>query len=108
MAMTNYEKSRFRFSETFNNSDGKTSGSAFIGVIMGLIAGLTWIAIPVLLIAFDVVSAEVAIEIMKQTINLVWASAALLGARKIAGTLINKPASAPGPVNTNQNAQQPG
>ena len=86
MAMTSYEKSRFRFSETFNNSDGKTSGSAFVGVILGLIAGFTWIALPVLLIFFDVVDADVATEIMKQTINLVWASAALLGARKLAGS----------------------
>jgi F420-0:gamma-glutamyl ligase-like protein len=86
MAMGNFEKSEFRFSETFNNSDGKTSGSAFIGVILGLISAVTWIALPVLLIAFEVVDSEVAIEIMKQTINLVWASAALLGARKLAGS----------------------
>ena len=40
MAMMDYEKSKFRFSETFNNSDGKTSGSGFVGVIMGLVATL--------------------------------------------------------------------
>ena len=89
MAMTSYEKSRFRFSETFNNSDGKTSGSAFIGVVLGLIAGFTWVSLPVLLIFFDVVDSNVATEIMKQTINLVWASAALLGARKLAGSFKN-------------------
>jgi protein-S-isoprenylcysteine O-methyltransferase Ste14 len=32
-----YDKGKFRFSETFNNSDGKTSGSGFIGVITGLV-----------------------------------------------------------------------
>jgi len=32
MAM-GYNKSKFRFSETFNNSNGKTSGSGFVGVI---------------------------------------------------------------------------
>lgn len=89
MAMTSYEKSKFRFRETFNNTDGKTSGSAFIGVILGLIAAVTWIVIPALLILFDVVDSDVAIEIMKQTINLVWASAALLGARKLAGSFKN-------------------
>jgi len=89
MAMGDFEKSRFRFSETFNNSDGKTSGSAFIGVILGLISAFTWIVIPILLIFFEIVDSETAIEIMKETINLVWASAALLGARKLAGSFKN-------------------
>ena len=86
MAMGEYEKSRFRFSETFNNTDGKTSGSAFIGVILGLIAAFTWIALPVLLIFFDAVNSDTVTSMMQQTINLVWASAALLGARKLAGS----------------------
>ena len=84
MAMTNYEKSKFRFSETFNNINGKTSGSAFIGVILGLIAGITWITLPILLIIFNVFTSDVIIEMMKETINLVWASAMLLGVRKLA------------------------
>jgi len=44
MAMMDYEKSKFRFSETFNNSTGKTSGSGFIGVMMGLIAVIGFLA----------------------------------------------------------------
>ena len=44
MAMMDYEKSKFRFSETFNNSDGKTSGSGFIGVLIGLTAILGFVA----------------------------------------------------------------
>jgi len=89
MAMSDYDKSKFRFTETFNNSDGKTSGSGFIGVILGLIAATTWVVIPFLMIAFDIVDSSTAIEIMKQTINLVWASAALLGARKVSGMIRN-------------------
>ena len=39
------EKSKFVLSETFNNKDGKTSGSGFIGVILGLIAAVSIIAL---------------------------------------------------------------
>jgi len=44
MAMDNYQKSKFRFAETFNNSTGKTSGSGMIGVLMGLTAIFSFIA----------------------------------------------------------------
>lgn len=84
--MNDFHKSKFRLSETFNNSNGKTSGSAFIGVILGLVSAITWIVLPVLIILFNVIDSDIAIEIMKQTINLVWASVALLGARKVAGS----------------------
>lgn len=96
MAMGDFEKSEFRFSETFNNSDGKTSGSAFIGVILGLIAATTWVVLPALLIMFEPVDATTTIEIMKETINLVWASAALLGARKLAGSFKKNNSAEPG------------
>ena len=39
-----YDKSKFVFSETFNNKDGKTSGSGFIGVITGLVAAAAFVA----------------------------------------------------------------
>ncbi|NJO90814.1 MAG: hypothetical protein HC831_18995 [Chloroflexia bacterium] len=52
-----------------------------------MIAGLTWVVLPALMIIFEDVNSEATIEIMKETINLVWASAALLGARKLAGAL---------------------
>ena len=84
--MTNFEKSKFIFSETFINDNGKTSGSAFIGVILGLVATISWIAWPVLLIVFEAIDATIMIEVMKQTINLVWAAAMLLGARKVASS----------------------
>lgn len=81
-----FNKDKFVFHEFFTNESGKQSGSAFIGIILGLIAGFTWVALPITLIAFEAVDSTTAIEIMKQTINLVWASAALLGARKLAGS----------------------
>ena len=89
MAMSDYEKSKFRFSETFNNDNGKTSGSGFIGVILGLVAAITWLALPALLILFDAIDSATVIELVKQTINLVWASAALLGARKVATVFVD-------------------
>jgi hypothetical protein len=87
MAMEDFEKSKFRFSEVFNNTSGKTSGSAFLGIILGLIAGLTWVVLPALMIIFEDIDSETTLEIMKETINLVWASAGLLGIRKLAGSL---------------------
>lgn len=33
-----YNKNKFNFSEIFNNSDGKTSGSAFVGIVGSLIS----------------------------------------------------------------------
>lgn len=44
MAMDDYKKSKFVFSETFNNTDGKTSGSGFTGVILGLVVSISWLA----------------------------------------------------------------
>ena len=41
--MSMYEKGKFKFSETFNNSNGKTSGSGFAGIILSLIGGVGFI-----------------------------------------------------------------
>ena len=88
MAMSDYEKSRFRFSETFNNSDGKTSGSAFIGVILGLVVAASWPAgILGMYKGFDL---DVLEMFFKNTLALGGTSALLLGARKIVGAVINK------------------
>lgn len=83
--MAMYNKSKFRFSETFNNSrTGKTSGSGFIGVIMGIVAilgsvlGLIgwWLGKPESLDIFD------------KVLQLGLLSAALLGVRKFSGALM--------------------
>ena len=83
MAMMDYEKSKFRFSETFNNSDGKTSGSGFVGVIMGLIATLSFIAVVVgWYFGLDDV-----MEMAEKVLKLGGLSAILMGVRKVSGHL---------------------
>jgi len=83
MAMMDYEKSKFRFSETFNNSNGKTSGSGFVGVIMGLIATLSFIAIMVgWYLGLDDV-----MEMAEKVLKLGGLSAVLMGVRKVSSQL---------------------
>lgn len=84
--MTN-GKHKFVFSEVFNNADGKTSGSGFIGVYLGIIGGLAFIAAMV----GYFLGIENTVEVMKQTTFLIGAVTVLLGARKI--TTFNKPSS---------------
>jgi hypothetical protein len=78
-----FEKSKFRFSETFNNANGKTSGSGFIGVIFGIV---TAVAFFVLTISFALgFGGNDLVDIIKHTLSLGGISAMLLGARKVAG-----------------------
>ena len=79
MAMKDYEKSKFRFSETFNNSSGKTSGSGFIGVIMGLASTLGFVAG---LIGFFFGMEEMQI-VLKSSMDFGFIAAALMGVRKM-------------------------
>jgi len=95
-----YNKSKFRFSETFNNNDGKTSGSGFIGVWLGLIAGFGFVAGT---FGYFFGLADT-IEYLGLVLKLVGASAILLGARKIVGQIVEarkpeapKPAPEPDP-----------
>jgi len=78
-----YDKSKFKFSETFNNRDGKTSGSGFIGVILGLIGGFVILAG---VFAYFFHYAEV-LEFMSVGIKTVAISAGLMGTRKIVGQI---------------------
>jgi hypothetical protein len=84
MAMMDYEKSKFRFSETFNNSNGKTSGSGFVGVIMGLTATLAFIAG---VVGWYLQVSEV-MEFFEQVLKLGSLSALLMGVRKVSGNFI--------------------
>lgn len=78
--MTKFNSQKFVFHELFTNTNGKTSASGFIGVILGLIASAAfviamfgyWLNIPN------------TIEIMGQILKLVGASTVLLGIRKVA------------------------
>jgi uncharacterized membrane protein required for colicin V production len=83
MAMGEYEKSKFRFSETFSNSDGKTSGSAFVGVLLGLLAGIGFIAGTIgWYLKFDQV-----MDYLDQVLQLGFLAAALMGVRKVASLI---------------------
>lgn len=74
-------KHRFIFSEVFNNSDGKTSGSGFIGVIMGLVGCLAFIAA----IVGYFMQLPDTIPFMQQTIFFIGSATVLLGVRKFVG-----------------------
>jgi hypothetical protein len=81
MSSNEKDRSKFVFSETFNNKNGKSSGSGFIGVILGMltaasfIAGMTgwWLG------------KEGVIEILEIILKLGFLSGLLLGVRKVTG-----------------------
>jgi hypothetical protein len=75
---------KFHFRETFMNSDGKTSGSGFVGVMLSLVAGAAFIAI----IVGWFLKMPNCLEMMSKTLELLITSSALLGVRKIAPTLM--------------------
>ena len=86
MAMTDYQKSKFRLSETFNNHNGKTSGSGFVGVIMGLVAIVAFIAG----IVGWFLHYKDALDLLRIVLELAGLSIVLLGVRKAAGTVSAK------------------
>jgi hypothetical protein len=85
MAMSEYEKSKFRFSETFNNKDGKTSGSGFIGVLFGMTTVLCFVAGAIGLF-FKIPNI---MELVDASLQLGLLSGALLGLRKASGMFGN-------------------
>ena len=86
MAMSDYEKSKFRFSETFNNADGKTSGSGFIGVISSLVAIICFLgAVVGWLLGIPGVDI-----ILTQAILLFTIGGGLLASRKVVGGIQGK------------------
>jgi len=74
-------KHRFIFAEVFNNSDGKTSGSGFIGVVMGLVGCLAFVAA----IVGYFLQLPDTIPFMQQTIFFIGSATVLLGIRKYTG-----------------------
>ena len=82
-AVTN--KHKFVFSEVFNNKDGKTSGSGFIGVLMGLVGCLAFIAA---IVGYFMELPET-IPFMQQTIFFIGSATVLLGIRKFSGRATN-------------------
>lgn len=76
---------KFVFSEVFNNKDGKTSGSGFIGVLMGLVGCLAFIAA----IVGYFMELPDTIPFMQQTIFFIGSATVLLGIRKFSGKSTN-------------------
>ena len=77
-----YNKSKFVFSETFNNKDGKTSGSGFAGIMLIFIGGASFIASMV----GYFLQLPNTIEVMGKIIIILSLAAALLGLRKFVGS----------------------
>jgi hypothetical protein len=98
MGMGNYSKSKFVFAETFNNSNGKTSGSGFVGVIMGLVAVLGFLSV---LAGWWMGKTEV-LEVFDKVLQLGLLSAALLGVRKFTGNFVNPVEKKPEVSNENE------
>lgn len=83
MAMS--DKSKFKFAETFNNKDGKTSGSGMVGVLMGLTTVLCFIAGTIgLFFGIDGI-----MDLVDASLQLGLLSGALLGLRKATGIFGN-------------------
>lgn len=72
--------SKFSFSEMFSNDNGKTSGTAFVGVIICLSGTLCF-----LLGVVDKMFLSKTIDIISQSITFVLIGASLMGVRKIVG-----------------------
>jgi len=77
-----FDKSKFVFSETFNNTDGKTSGSGFMGILLGLVGSACMVAA---MVGWFMNIPNV-IEVMGKIIIVLSLSGALLGLRKFVGS----------------------
>jgi hypothetical protein len=76
-----FNKSKFVFSETFNNANGKTSGTGFIGVILGLVGSVSFVG-AMIGYYFNLPNT---LEVMGYVLQVIAASAVLMGVRKISG-----------------------
>jgi len=76
--------SKFSWAEMFSNDNGKTSGTAFCGIIISLVGTLCFF-----LGCIDKMWINKSIDIITQSITLVLIGASLMGLKKWVG---NKPA----------------
>ena len=98
MAMNDYEKSKFRFSEIFNNSNGKTSGTGFAGF---LFAAVTTISFLIAMFGWWCGKPHV-LEVLGQILELGLLACLLLGVRKVSGIFNGKNNAAPVVNNTEE------
>ena len=80
-----YSKTKFNFLEAFNNTSGKTSGSAIVGLFMGITATFAFIAG----VVGWFLEVELIIEYFNKVLELGGLSALLMGIRKVSG-IFNK------------------
>lgn len=73
--------SKFSWKELFNNSDGKTSGSGFAGVILIAVCIISILNSNILIW----VNPTDAINFLGQIVTIIVAASALLGVRKFVG-----------------------
>jgi hypothetical protein len=76
--------SKFSWGELFSNDTGKTSGTAFCGIIICLVGSLCF-----LLGCIDKMWISHSIDIITQSIVFVGIGAALMGVRKVVGQKSN-------------------
>jgi uncharacterized membrane protein YhaH (DUF805 family) len=77
-----YNGSKFVFSELFSNTNGKTSGSGFAGVMLFMVGGISFFAAMV----GYFMQIPNTLEVMGKIVIILSLSAALLGVRKFVGT----------------------
>lgn len=84
--MGKYNGSKFKFTETFNNPDGKTSGSSFIGVHLGLISMLG-----ILIGIFGwYIGKENVLDFLDKMLQVGFLASVLLGVRKVGNVFEKK------------------
>ncbi len=76
-----FNSKKFVFHETFTNINGKSSGSGFIGVMLGLVAAAAIIA----LVVGYFLQLPNTVEVLGKILELVGFVIVLLGVRKISG-----------------------
>lgn len=77
--VSNFDKGRFRFTELFNNNNGKSSGSGAAGLFIVFIGGLSFIASMV----GYYLQLPNTLEVMSSIVIFIGIGATLLGVRKL-------------------------
>lgn len=76
-----FDKNKFSFKELTMNENGKSSGSGFIGVILGLLAIASFGAV---MVGYFLKLPET-VSVMEEILQIIMAVTVLLGVRKVSG-----------------------
>ena len=77
------QRDKFVIAEIFSNSDGKTSGSGFVGVMIGVVGCLGFL-VAIVGYLFNMPNT---VEVMRETTMFIGASSILLATRKVSGRI---------------------